>query len=72
MKTSEEWGTIIKQSAIVFENNNVLQNIIAEIQREAYNQALEDAAENAKAFDWVQRAYSSCDVDKESILKLKK
>jgi hypothetical protein len=41
-------------------------------QKEAYNQALEDAAKSAVAYDTVPRVYSSCVVDKQSILKLKK
>jgi hypothetical protein len=46
--------------------------LIEQAQKEAYNQALEDAAKSAVAYDTVPRVYSSCVVDKQSILKLKK
>ena len=42
------------------------------IQNEAYNQAIRDAAENAKAYNTVPRVYSDACVSKESILKLLK
>jgi hypothetical protein len=48
MKTAKEWfDTMITGSPDIKE-------VISEIQREAYNQALEDASENAtlSLFDW--------------------
>ena len=48
--------------------------LIEQTQKEAYNQALEDAAKSAVAYDTEPRPrfYSSCVVDEESILRLKK
>lgn len=48
------------------------EDIVKKVQKEAYNQALDDAAKSAVAYDTVPRVYSSCVVDKQSILKLKK
>ena len=45
-------------------------NAIEQAQKEAYNQALEDAAENA-ACEY-KNDYLTGEIDKESILKLKK
>lgn len=44
--------------------------ILNEAQKEAYNQALEDAAENA-ACEY-EKDYLTGEIDKQSILKLKK
>ena len=83
MKTAEEWNKNLvntKEEAC---------NLIREIQNEAYNQALDDAAENAliSLFDWISggfkefKQYSNhysindgtyVEIDKQSILKLKK
>jgi len=56
-----------------------LEEFIELIQKEAYNQALEDAVKNAEAkidvwYDYDDKAYKRGDaiVDKQSILKLKK
>ena len=48
--------------------------LIEQAQKEAYNQAIDDAAKSAVAYDTEPRPrfYSSCVVDEESILKLKK
>lgn len=67
MKTAkeylEEWS---RDTEITFEE------IIEEVQKEAYNQALEDACNNVVVYDTVPRGYTSCTFDRESILKLKK
>ena len=47
-----------------------IKSLIREIQKEAYNQAIEDAAENA-ACEY-EKDYLTGEIDKQSILKLKK
>ena len=72
MKTPEEWIRILYTNAMCLTNNNLAKNIISDIQTEAYNQAIRDAAENAEAYNTVPRVYSDACVSKESILKLLK
>lgn len=75
MKTAEEMLNEILadvENRPVFFSEQDVVDLIAQAQKEAYNQALEDAAKSAVAYDTVPRVYSSCVVDKQSILKLKK
>lgn len=77
MKTVEE---ILKEKNITPETMHhnydylyrSVSDVIEQAQKDAYNQAIEDAVENAVAYDTVPRAYASCMVNKQSILKLKK
>ena len=77
MKTPEQ---LLKEKRITPETKHhnydyvyrAVCKIIEQAQKDAYNQALEDAAKSAVAYDTVPRVYSSCVVDKQSILKLKK
>ena len=46
-----------------------LEAIIEHAQKEAFNEALDWAAEHVKAYNTVPRVYSDAVVDKESILK---
>lgn len=67
MKTAEEYSKEWSNDpGIPFED------IIKKVQKEAYNQALEDACNNVVVYDTVPRGYTSCTFDKQSILKLKK
>jgi hypothetical protein len=65
--------TPVNLACIYWSNENIeIEDFIEEIQKEAWNEALEAAAENATAYDTVPRAYNgTCVVNKESILKLK-
>ena len=66
MKTPEE----IKKEFLKLSTTEQFEKFVFEIQKEAYNQAIEDAAESATT---ESVAYSDCgEVDKQSILKLKK
>ena len=77
MKKAEE---IVNEILVDVENRPVffreqdVVDLIAQAQKEAYNQAIDDAAKSAVAYDTEPRPrfYSSCVVDEESILKLKK
>jgi hypothetical protein len=78
MKTAEEYSDDVVKlwskfdwdeiSFIQFKNG--IKNYIEQAQKEAYNQALEDAAENA-ACEY-KNDYLTGEIDKQSILKLKK
>lgn len=59
--TDEEWRTSVEGK-------------IEEIQKEAYNQAIQDAADNAETEEVIEESTGYCEViiDKQSILKLKK
>jgi hypothetical protein len=73
MKTPEEWIRILYTNAMCLTNNDLAKNIISDIQNEAYNQAIRDAAENAKANLYTEQGMGAyTEVDKESILKLLK
>ena len=67
MKTAEEY---LKE----WSNNPEIpfEDIIKKVQKEAYNEALEDACKNVAVYDTVPRSYTSCTFDEQSILKLKK
>ena len=75
MKTAEE---LLKEKRITPETAHhnyaylyrAVCEVIGEAQKEAYNQALEDAAENA-ACEY-KKDYLTGEIDKQSILKLKK
>ena len=47
-------------------------NIIKQAQIEAWNEAIDAAAESATAWSSIPRGYNDATVDKQSILKLKK
>jgi phage baseplate assembly protein W len=87
MKTAEEFVSKWSNWWITNNNKNVLnrafenelKEIIEQAQKEAYNQAIDDAVMNAEAkvevwYDFDARAYQRGDVivDRNSILKLKK
>ena len=61
----------VENRPIFFREQDVV-DLIEQAQKEAYNQAIDDAVKSAVAYDTVPRVYSSCVVDKQSILKLKK
>jgi len=74
MRTPKEWANDYMVSPVL-----KLKDVIEMAQKEAYNEALDDAAENASIasgqhpdskFD--PRPVFTYEVDKESILKLKK
>lgn len=75
MKTADE---LLKERGIIPETTRhnydymyrTVYDLIVEAQKEAYNQALEDAAENA-ACEY-EKDYLTGEIDKQSILKLKK
>lgn len=75
MKTPEQ---LLKENGIIPETTQhnsdymyrAVCKIIEQAQKEAYNQALEDAAENASCE--YEKDYLTGEIDKESILKLKK
>ena len=94
MKTAEE---LLKENGITHETGHhsyayvyrVACDLIGEVQKEAYNQAIEDATEKAKVslFDWINDGFKEfkqnsnhysindgtyVEIDKQSILKLKK
>ena len=66
MKLPEEWMKI-------FHCISTQLTLIEEVQKEAYNQAIDDATENANCIHYFNSAHG-CEysVDKQSILKLKK
>ena len=71
MKTPEEWEVILeeRQSFTCLD----FVEIIRMIQTEAYNQAIRDAVQNAKANLYTEQGVGAyTEVDKESILKLLK
>lgn len=80
MKTAKEYRRMCIRYWIDFDRGNInakeyenrIESLFEQAQKEAYNQALEDAAKSAVAYGTVPRVYSSCVVDKQSILKLKK
>lgn len=74
MKTAQEYAIEFIERKGIY-----LEDIIEQAQKEAYNQALEDAVKNAEAkidvwYDYDDKAYKRGEaiVDKKSILKLKK
>ena len=67
MKTVKE---ILNEILVDVENRPVFFR--EQAQKEAYNQALEDACNNVVVYDTVPRGYTSCTFDRKSILKLKK
>ena len=72
MKTPEEWALIFAYSPSMND-----RSLIEQVQKEAYNQAIDDAAEKAfikKYKNYTARAEWAWEyeVNKESILKLKK
>lgn len=77
MKTAEE---LLKEKGVTPETMHhnsdyvfrAVYDVIEQAQKEAYNQALEDACNNVVVYDTVPRGYTSCTFDRESILKLKK
>jgi hypothetical protein len=72
MKSPEKYAQEYFITSIEQDDKEVLINIIRQVQTEAWNGAIEKAAENAAAYDTVPRHYSgNCTVNKESILKLK-
>lgn len=68
MKTAEEWV-----KAYWADTNMPTMKFVSLIQKEAYNQAIDDAIENAriKSIDR-NNVFIGLEIDKESILKLKK
>lgn len=78
MKTAEE---LLKENGITHETAHhnyayvyrAVCDLIGEAQKEAYNQAIDDAAKKAKVKRFMTRYdYPVYCVDKQSILKLKK
>ena len=77
MKTLEEWKERIYDCSP--EGFEMMEKIVEDIQKEAWNEAIDAAAENAKIKSYeYNNPYSDKDgeitynVDKQSILKLKK
>mgnify|MGYP000941343436 CR=1 FL=1 len=78
MKTAEEFVSKWSNWWITNNNKNVLnrafenelKEIIEQAQKEAYNQAIEDAVEAASCE--YEKDYLTGEIDKQSILKLKK
>jgi hypothetical protein len=65
MKTAEDYMKILKKTPGL-----CLEDVIEQAQKEAYNQALEDAVEAASCE--YEKDYLTGEIDKQSILKLKK
>lgn len=76
MKTAEDIlkhidSTFIRAPyGISRDNREKIKSLIRDVQNDAYNHALEDAAENA-ACEY-EKDYLTGEIDKQSILKLKK
>ena len=71
MKTAEQYYNKYKGFLSAVTKEEAIK-VIGQIRKDAYNEAIEDAAKSAVAYDTVPQIYSSCVVDKQSILKLKK
>lgn len=67
MKTPTEWIEIYINTP-----NYGIMLMVEEVQKEVYNEAIDDATENAKVIEYQHVALKSYKVDKDSILKLKK
>lgn len=49
----------------------LLSNMIEEVQKDAYNQAIDDALNNTEYIDYDEHGQYDPQIDKDSILKLK-
>ena len=88
MKTAEEYKRISIKYWIDFDSGSIdtgeyenrIESLFKQAQKDAYNQALDDAAEKAEVAEieiippkpYDQRPYTKYIVNKDSILKLKK
>jgi hypothetical protein len=75
MKSKKEiYNSFIELLTNLVGSKTAIMAFIESVQNEAYNQALEDAAENAEAIIKIEGKYAESIpyIDKESILKLKK
>lgn len=78
MKTPEEYELEVSRLWVKYDSGEIDTNewtngvadLFKQAQKDAYNQAIDDAVENASCE--YERDYLTGNVDKESILKLKK